>query len=521
MKEFTQRPELETLLIERQPETFARLLENIDLSTWLQSPRVQVWLGLTGAQTQLNSITYFNENNRAAYWSAIQIVAHPEIAKENEEYFRNIEAFCNEAMKDASNAFGNSPDDALLGLQNSLLNGDWIRKSPSWIQFRNRLPDVPAFLIASGPSLEQEFERLKLARDEGVIICADSALRPLLDHGIVPDFVTALERVPEVAVFFRGVATKQTTLVSLPVLYPEAYRSYAGPKVMAFRDYPYFEMFGVSETEMQMIGPSCTHLSFQFAHMLGCSPLVLVGQDLSYDPENFRSHVRGTGFADRDKPNNPEELLNKQEYFWVDGNHGKKVLTNHALAMFRAWFENLFAKIDDRTIINCSLKGAKIKYCSVGSLQSVLDNLSTKWDRASFENKFTSLTSTRERIRKTDWINGLKEDVRWIDRLQKLLDTGLTQASNAQANLALARALETMILKLVNNDRHFKKLLLIIMTPLLFQIEVAKNKAASACVNDANYTNVLVHHYAQMLAEIKLWSLKLKDLLLQTINIDT
>ena len=521
LKDFEQRPELEFLLIERKPEHFAKLLENIDISSWLKSPRVRIWLGLTSAQAQLSSITYFNENNRAAYWSAIQIVAHPEIAKENEEYFRNIEASCNEAMKDASNAFGNSPEDAFLGLENALLDEDWIRKNPSWIQFKNRLPEVPAFLVASGPSLEQEFDRLKLAHKKGIIICADSALRPLLDHGIVPDFVTALERVPEVAVFFQGPIPQSTIFVSLPVLYPETYRAYTGPKIMAFRDYPYFEIFGVNETEMQMIGPSCTHLSFQFAHMLGCSPLVLVGQDLSYDPDNYRSHVRGTGFAERDKSNNPEELLAKQEYFWVEGNHGKKVLTNHTLAMFRAWFENLFARIEDRTIINCSLKGSKIKYCSVESLQSVLNGLTRNWDRASFQNKMSSLTASQERIRKLDWINGLKEDVIWIDRLQKLLDAGLNQASNGQANLAIARALETMVLKLVNSDRHFKKLLLMIMTPVLFQIEVKKNEAASACADDALYINILIEHYTQMLAEIKLWSLKLKNLLLNTINIDT
>lgn len=152
-------------------------------------------------------------------------------------------------------------------------------------------------------------------------------------YGVKPHFVTSLERVPEVVPFFEGIEPEliqNTWLAACPVVVPEVYDTYKGPKVIVYRDFAHFRWLGIDKGILR-IGPSCANMSFKIAEALGCNPIILVGQDLAFAPTG-ESHIDGHLYGkDMVKP--------RKDAFYVKGNYSEKVLTYPVWYMFLKHFE--------------------------------------------------------------------------------------------------------------------------------------------------------------------------------------
>ena len=102
------------------------------------------------------------------------------------------------------------------------------------------------------------------------------------------------------------------------------------------------------------MGGSVAHTCIDMANMLGCSPIVLVGQDLAY---TYDKHHSDTATYERDKTLKYESQITVEDVF---GNQVKTTLTlNH----FRKKLEDYIALYQSKTdveFINCSY-GAKIE----------------------------------------------------------------------------------------------------------------------------------------------------------------
>ena len=67
-------------------------------------------------------------------------------------------------------------------------------KSKSIMDFNRLCPkDIPAFVVASGPSLNKNIEELKRAKGKSLIVAVDSAIPTLLRNDIVPDLFVTLD----------------------------------------------------------------------------------------------------------------------------------------------------------------------------------------------------------------------------------------------------------------------------------------------------------------------------------------
>lgn len=62
-------------------------------------------------------------------------------------------------------------------------------------KFRPR-GDIPVFLVAAGPSFDQDAEFVEQWREHVILFSSGSALQPLLKRGIIPDYHTELENSP-------------------------------------------------------------------------------------------------------------------------------------------------------------------------------------------------------------------------------------------------------------------------------------------------------------------------------------
>jgi hypothetical protein len=227
----------------------------------------------------------------------------------------------------------------------------------------------PAVLVSAGPSLDQSMAQLKKAMGKCVIIAVDSAAVPLLNNGIIPDFVTTLD--------FRDHNSDKLS----PHLIKEAPFSLVAvisSSVPTARRLPLnhlFYCFQDNDTQQWMIDalkvqhqmkPAGTvaSLSLSFAQMIGADPIIMVGHDFALISENA-DHVKGTVF--NHNWHQGKNLIN------VKGVDGKIVKTQDFLLEFKQTFEQIMQQQPCR-YINATAAGAHIGGTIVQNFEDVLKN---------------------------------------------------------------------------------------------------------------------------------------------------
>ena len=61
-------------------------------------------------------------------------------------------------------------------------------------EYKNYFPeDIPAIIVAAGPSLKKNVDLLKEVKGKAVTIVVDSAINTVMAHGIVPDFAITVD----------------------------------------------------------------------------------------------------------------------------------------------------------------------------------------------------------------------------------------------------------------------------------------------------------------------------------------
>ncbi len=157
---------------------------------------------------------------------------------------------------------------------------------------------VPAIVAGAGPSLDAAMRRLRDMPDPGVIIAADTALRPLLAGGIAPHLVPALDPGPLNARHLLSLPEcRDTWLVSESALDRHATVAFES-RTFWFRasdhhPWPWFNTLGIDADQLAVWGSVLTG-AFQLAVLAGCDPIVIVGADLSFTGD--RPYARGTTY---------------------------------------------------------------------------------------------------------------------------------------------------------------------------------------------------------------------------------
>ncbi len=254
--------------------------------------------------------------------------------------------------------------------ENFYHNVQYIRTGYKAFQLFGAIPDdIPAFVVSAGPSLNKNIKELKRAKNKSFIIAVDTAVKPLLREGIVPDMFATLDGLKPLEL----VKTEQAR--SLPLLTmvtaANAILDYhTGKKFFYDEGYEYvrkmFEMNG-KKLEGFPTGGSVATLAFSLTCHLGFRKIIFVGQDLAYTDN--KSHADGT-FQDA----MPEE--DTEEFIKVPGNYEKEVPTLKNLDSYRKWFGDYIEQWTRRhktVFINATEGGARIEGTELMTLSEVID----------------------------------------------------------------------------------------------------------------------------------------------------
>jgi len=394
------------IIFEQNIYIFAAMLHYFDLESLFTTQKFRFFVG---------NIEDFHEEFQQLFFTDVFLyttapfIAFTPTAQRNfkKEYLKIHKYIFNEL---SLNIFylGNDHYDTLLGFHNLIANVKAVIENPYLNILKDKYKNVPAYIIANGPSLDKNIAELKNIEEKGIIISTESAIIPLLKNKINPNILCVVERTKDTYYYhFENINfSKGTSLLALAVIDKNIFPTFFGPKIPIFRSMESINrwmnnIIGNEESKIDA-GANVSHLAFEIAAYLGCNPIVLVGQDFAYSPDG-KTHSKDAIYYEK-KGEKTLSKIKSRPIIYVEGNDGTQIPSIQLWQDFKLGLERKIASYPHIKVINATEGGAKIKGTTYEKLSYVVDKYCTK-----------KLESKIEKI-----ITDNKEKIDFKEREQKL-----------------------------------------------------------------------------------------------------
>lgn len=221
------------------------------------------------------------------------------------------------------------------------------------------IEEMPAIIVAAGPSLDKNINTLKKAQGKALIIVVDAALRTVLKAGVRPDMVCTVDpNSPDR--FFEGIDLNG-------IIWACTGTSRKWIAEQFGKDIFYYGSFyrGWSEILTEELGYSIPSFAsggsvsseaFALALYLGFRKIVLIGQDLAFTGgQSHTKDIVGT-FGDN------EEYIQSRVIVEVEGVDGTMLETDFQMWFYKQWFEKVIQMNKGQIeVIDATEGGAKIE----------------------------------------------------------------------------------------------------------------------------------------------------------------
>ena len=215
-------------------------------------------------------------------------------------------------------------------------------------------PPKRVFIVGSGPSLDESLDYIRRYAESAVIFACGTAINPLVENGIIPDFLIELERtyhINEVLDTVDPEVLKKMYLIAPDVIHPEV-----PPR---FKDTLYFiRDEGVTsfllrpKTKVVGVFPTVTNTALALALKMGVEEIYLFGVDLGFKEEG-KAHAKGTVYNKKGTPFYRADRFQKE--FLLEGNFGGSVYTTGTFNWARKVMEEvIFSYAGKSKVYNCS-----------------------------------------------------------------------------------------------------------------------------------------------------------------------
>ncbi|MBX1046678.1 flagellin modification protein PseD, partial [Campylobacter jejuni] len=246
-------------------------------------------------------------------------------------------------FKDSILSHGNDPLDALQGIEQFVYNLPQMITHPSYKELLSKRKGISdtAIIVSTGPSLTKQLPLLKKYASKATIFCADSSYPILAKHGIKPDYVLSLERIPLTSEFFNndfGEFDKDILFVLKSYVHPHTtkYLQKNNRNFMLVSTYASFiNYLKLDDFGYFNMGFSVANMNFLLAIHLKHKNIVLIGQDLAYAKDGL-SHTKDYSNLDKHEGHFQRD---KNKYTTQAYGDNGKVESSFVWTLFRHNFE--------------------------------------------------------------------------------------------------------------------------------------------------------------------------------------
>ncbi|EAL57289.1 motility associated factor glycosyltransferase family protein [Campylobacter coli] len=349
------------VVFEKDIEIIWIMFHILDFSNELQSARLMV------LQTSSLDIEFFSNFCSSKPFFQFSRIYFLELMSHYYERFHEDILGLNkklaENFKNSIVSYGNDPLDALQGIEQFVYNLPQMITHPSYKELLSKRKGVSdtAIIVSTGPSLTKQLPLLKKYANKATIFCADSSYPILAKHGIKPDYVLSLERIPLTSEFFNndfGEFDKDIVFVCAGVVHPKTIEYLKNKtfiitqKILAF---PYY--INLKNFCYAAVGFSVAHMAYEFATHLSHKNIIFIGQDLAYAEDGF-SHTKD--YSNLDKHEGHFQRDKGKFQCLAYGGDGKAE-SSEVWTMFRFFLQDTISRNIISTTYNCTEGGARIE----------------------------------------------------------------------------------------------------------------------------------------------------------------
>ncbi len=261
--------------------------------------------------------------------------------------------------------------------QNSLM----AARAPGVVQFAKLFSGFPAIIVSAGPSLDKNIHELRGWEEKALILSTDTALKPLLTAGIEPHFILTGDPSHANYLHLKGACTKEALLVAEATSYPSVFREFEGRTVTCIFENSSLralaDLLGNKGT-LRAWGSVAT-MALDFALLLGCNPIIFIGQDLAHtDGRIYCSNLYfdEEWFADTTDPvawqAQLKELRSGRRTVGVEDIFGRPIASTDKLLSYWNWMIKVFRDHPEVQFINATEGGILRDHVTIASLREAL-----------------------------------------------------------------------------------------------------------------------------------------------------
>lgn len=230
-------------------------------------------------------------------------------------------------------------------------------------QYIGKFPEnVPAIVVAAGPSLDYNVEILKKAKGKAVIVATDKAMPTLVKHQIKPDFIATIDAQKAAPEFVGGEFGRNIPLFCDDTSSGELLKYHRGPKIVCSL-HSWMEGLrpeGIPKEKYSGSGGSVATEAYKTCCELGFKTIILIGQDLAYrDGVSHAGNIYDDGIID--------------EEWRVEDIYGNMIQSRPDWVTFLNWYEDSLKKRENSiTLIDATEGGAKIHGSRIMTLEEAV-----------------------------------------------------------------------------------------------------------------------------------------------------
>ncbi|WP_313131390.1 motility associated factor glycosyltransferase family protein [Anaerocolumna sp.] len=347
------------LIYEPCPDVFFHVLNNYDITDILSNTQISI---------AIDKINEFEFHNVLRGTMDITNMSE-QIMCIYPQYDKIFSEICIEFWKEIKDAYihtkTNVNTEIVFGkrfIENTLNNIKYIGKSNTILELKEDMPaDMPAIVVAAGPSVEKQIDEIKRAKGKTVIFAVDRILEYLLDSGVEPDFVVTVDPMKPVKYFSSRTDVKIPLMCFMESNY-EILDRHVGKKIICncnrFLDKIYLDTKKTPPRTRS--SASVATVAFTACIALGFERIILVGQDLAYNGGN--SHAGGV-----------KEEYNSEREVMIEDIHGNQVKSRYDWKEFVIWYQDMLTVCPNLKVIDAKEEGAKIKGTIIMTLKEAID----------------------------------------------------------------------------------------------------------------------------------------------------
>lgn len=446
------------IIFEPSIDIFMKMMGEIDLS-FLEKRAFLLVEGINDSYFEAvfeAFVTYENMSvckflGHPNYWACFQLEGMGYL-KRLQESIKYLDTICNTKLHLGEGYY-----------KNVLMNVKHLNKVSLLDQIQNVVgidipKGLPAIIVSAGPSLSKNIKELKKAKGKSFIIATDSALRGLLDEGIIPDAYATIDPLKPLN-RFESQQIENIPLLCLESARYEVLENHKDKMIFSNNLFGYGNLFyKMKKIDYQThdSGGSVATFAYTVARIMGFQTIILVGQDLAFTDET-RYYEKAKEWSDHD-------TLPQQMYVEVEDIHGKMVKTSKDLAIYIGWFEKQIENYQEVETIDATEGGAKIRGSKIINLEQVIrDNCQVEFDMVKYLRSIPLCLGEKEMDELSQFIHKIPEEYNnlyqdafmGIDMYTKLVEMLEKKQNNNTGMMGITKDISEVMNRIEDNLVYF------------------------------------------------------------------